>query len=661
MAMVPDVKVKVTADTTGLDKALGGAQSNLARFAKIGAAGAAAVGAGLFALTKRAMDNADAMAKQARSLGLANREYQRLSLVAKEAGVEMGQLGTMLQTMQRGIAGNVDAFGALGVSIADIRGQSPEAQFAAIAEALDRVQDPAQKTALAMQVFGRSGRDAINMLTDYRAKAADAAAFQERFGIAIGELATGNIERANDAVGRLGQVMDGLGNRLATAVAPAVERTANAIVSMAEALLGAKIRADEFFGSIELAKAVLGEDLVNKMLGAPDKVRENAAAIESVVGAVEDIAGALFRQTIPAMETFSDILRATGDTANANIFDAMISELTLAGEKFVEGKITAEEFDAIIAQAQERADALAGSLRGVNGVGFDAVISGLSNLGEAIRQRAAEAAALGAAFGMDVPTELAPEGFGDVPVWTRDDTVTKTRARAAPATDALGGNTSNRGGGARNPLQQRLEALMEALSTEREILAEWYTESQATLQAALDARLLTETEYMDARERLEQEHQDRLAQIRELANQGALSSVLSAGEEILGALGATNKKALRVAKVFGAAQARISAYQGAAEALKLPFPKNLAAAATVLAKGIGFVQAIKGVNEGGTTSGGRGGGAATGGAAASPTQTLNFTVQNDPFGFGANIVRQIATQLNESARNGSTIRATVRA
>jgi hypothetical protein len=656
MAMVPDVKVKVTADTTGLDRALGGAQSNLARFAKIGAAGAAAVGAGLFALTKRAMDNADAMAKQARSLGLANREYQRLSLVAKEAGVEMGQLGTMLQTMQRGIAGNVEAFGALGVSIADIRGQSPEAQFAAIAEALDRVQDPAQKTALAMQVFGRSGRDAINMLADYRAKAADAAAFQERLGIAIGEVATGNIERANDAVGRLGQVMDGLGNRLATAVAPAVERTANAIISMAEALLGAKIRADEFFGSIELAKAVLGDDLVNKMLGAPDKVRENAAAIESVVGAVEDIAGALFRQTIPAMETFSDILRATGDTANANIFDAMISELTLAGEKFVEGKITAEEFDAIIAQAQERADALAGSLRGVNGVGFDAVISGLSNLGEAIRQRAAEASQLAQSFGV---FEMAPSDGSSVTGFepVRGPGVRPYNASRQPEKDINFGPPA--GGG--NPLQQRLEALMEALSTEREILAEWYGESQATLQAALDARLLTETEYMDARERLEQEHQDRLAQIRDLANQGALSSVLSAGEEIIGALGATNKKALRVAKVFGAAQALISAYQGAAEALKLPFPKNLAAAATVLAKGIGFVQAIKGVNEGGTTSGGRGGGAATGGAAASPTQTLNFTVQNDPFGFGANIVRQIATQLNESARNGSTIRATVRA
>jgi hypothetical protein len=113
--------------------------------------------------------------------------------------------------------------------------------------------------------------------------------------------------------------------------------------------------------------------------------------------------------------------------------------------------------------------------------------------------------------------------------------------------------------------------------------------------------------------------------------------------------------------VFGAAQALISTYQGAAEALKLPFPKNLAAAAAVIAKGIGFVQAIKGMNEGGgAPSAGAGGGAGGGGAAAQQNvQTLNFTLTNDPFGFGANMVRQIATQLNEAQRNGSTIRATV--
>ena len=41
-------------------------------------------------------------------------------------------------------------------------------------------------------------------------------------------------------------------------------------------------------------------------------------------------------------------------------------------------------------------------------------------------------------------------------------------------------------------------------------------------------------------------------------------------------------------------------------------------------------------------------------------QTLNFTLTNDSFGIGQNLVRQIAAQLNEAQRNGSTlVRATV--
>jgi hypothetical protein len=58
--------------------------------------------------------------------------------------------------------------------------------------------------------------------------------------------------------------------------------------------------------------------------------------------------------------------------------------------------------------------------------------------------------------------------------------------------------------------------------------------------------------------------------------------------------------------VFGAGQALISAFVGAAKALELPFPLNLAAYAKVLATGFSAVSAIQGVSAGGSTSGSRG-------------------------------------------------------
>jgi hypothetical protein len=103
----------------------------------------------------------------------------------------------------------------------------------------------------------------------------------------------------------------------------------------------------------------------------------------------------------------------------------------------------------------------------------------------------------------------------------------------------------------------------------------------------------------------------------------------------------------------------VSTYKGAAKALE-EGTFGIAQAAAIIAKGIGFVNAIRGAGKGSAASAR----SATSTSAAAPpqqnVQTLNFTLVNDSFGIGQNIVRQIASQLNEAQRNGNTlIRATV--
>jgi hypothetical protein len=71
-------------------------------------------------------------------------------------------------------------------------------------------------------------------------------------------------------------------------------------------------------------------------------------------------------------------------------------------------------------------------------------------------------------------------------------------------------------------------------------------------------------------------------------------------------------------KVIAIAQALINAWQGATEALKLPFPSNLAAFASVLATGLGAVQSIKSTNPGSSTGAGAPAAAAAAPAAAAP-------------------------------------------
>jgi hypothetical protein len=251
---IPPVRVPITADTSGLDRGLDTAQGRLRSFASslltpVGAAKAlgtavAAAGTALTALTVASLSNIDNMTKQARSLGLTTAALQRMSLVANEAGVETGQLSSMLGLMQRnivelerGTARQVDTFEAMGLSISDLQGLSPDAQFARIADALNNMEDPAQRTAAAMDVFGRSGRAAINMLGDYADRVDDAAEFQERFGIAVNQMDAEQIERSNDAMGRLRSIFTGLGNVLAAEVAPLIEGFANTLIFLADKIL----------------------------------------------------------------------------------------------------------------------------------------------------------------------------------------------------------------------------------------------------------------------------------------------------------------------------------------------------------------------------------------------------------------------------------------
>jgi hypothetical protein len=468
-------------------------------------------------------------------------------------------------------------------------------------------------------------------------------------------------------------VFEGLGNRLAGVVAGPIEATANGLIKVADALFGTRTQLEEYFGSLEKAKSVLGEDVFAKMIGDPQKIVEAADALDDV-SAAADRASGISRNLEQEIRSFAAGLEMIDQVAAADAVKQIADEVKTLRERFESGEITLAEFTEKMGSINSVAQSLVEELGRVNGSDMSAIIARMGALGSAIAAATAEAIKLasslpGGDVGMTEGTPLSGDVSGLMPP-SVEGVTTSPRPRGAPALlgepDSAGGGRRGGGGGGggggglKDQLAQRLETLIEGLRTEAEVVADWYAEQQQTLEDALAAKMLTEQEYMEARERLEQEHQDRLSNIREVANNANLSMVLGAGEEILNAIGQTNKKALKVAKVFGAAQALISAYQGAAEALKLPFPKNLAAAATVLAKGISFVSAIRGVNESGAGGGGRGGGA--GGASAPQqqnVQTLNFTVQNDPFGFGANIVRQIATQLNENARNGGTIRATV--
>ena len=252
--------------------------------------------------------------------------------------------------------------------------------------------------------------------------------------------------------------------------------------------------------------------------------------------------------------------------------------------------------------------------------------------------------------------ELANTGQASGPDAARTQTQFGGGAFRAPvrgaglAAETVGGGGG--GGGATtlaDQLQSELEVIQESLMSQEQLQMESYARQQEVLNQALQQRLITQEEYQRLMEQAQATHDFAMTQS---VNDG-VSQTLSA----LGQLFQGSKK-------ISAAIALANSWLAFTEVLKdpaLPWWQRIPQAAAALASGLQAVQSIKSASPSGAgATGGATAGAATGAAPQQNVQTLNFTVQNDPFGFGQNLVRQLAAQLNEAQRNGSTlVRATV--
>ena len=156
---------------------------------------------------------------------------------------------------------------------------------------------------------------------------------------------------------------------------------------------------------------------------------------------------------------------------------------------------------------------------------------------------------------------------------------------------------------------------------------------------------------------------DHMARIRALT-EGGLRDKLGAWGDYFSNLAtltqSKNQKLLQVSKTFAASQALIDAWVAHNEVLadpKLPWYARIAAAAQVLAAGVGAVNAIKSVGEGGSggTSGASAG--ASTASAASSTRSPNVALQlvgGDMY--DRNQVIGLINAINEAQEDGAIIR-----
>jgi len=557
MAQVSGIEVRFTGDTRDLEKSVGRAQSVISNFAKSTIAGlAGALSVGMFVNAGRAALNfADDIGKMAQKVGMTTEALSKLTYAAKLSDVSMQELQVGVQQLSKNMEAGSEGLAALGISATDSAGnlRSTAEVFADVAEAFAGMEDGAGKTAIAMNIFGRSGAQLIPLLNSGKRGLNDMGDEAQRLGVVISNDAAKAAEKFNDNMTRLQEALNGIAQEVVQNVVPSL---------------------------IELTENIL------ELIKTGPPLREYLSNTASFL----DEWGPSLKNTTREINTIVEALRALG------IMDPKPVEIDIPGG----GLPTAPGGGG----AKKKAPSLSGG--------------GDKDKGDGLR-------------------ELGIPGASEV--------------------DAF--------------FIERLAAIQENFKTEREILMEEYAADQEVLRGALANKLLSEQEYMTASQKLAQDHAKALSEIQSIGlqnNLGAAADFFGSMQQIAEQGG---KKATKIAKVFGIAQALISTFQGAARALTLPFPANLAAYATTLAQGLSAVSAIKGVSDsGGGNSGSAGGGGGRSSAAAGaggggagggggPTTTFQFTLMNDPMGFGEKFARQFIDQLNSTQRNGGQIRGVI--
>lgn len=176
---------------------------------------------------------ADETARMAKMAGLGVRAFSELAYAAKLADVPAQDLSKSIKFMQVALAqaaqGNKSAikdFDDLGVSWRKLRELSPDQQFEQIAEALNQIQNPAERTRLEIAMFGKAGNELRPLMENGAAGIRTAREEAVRLGHALDDLSAGKLVAADDALKKLKISASTLGREIVTVLAPGIENVA---------------------------------------------------------------------------------------------------------------------------------------------------------------------------------------------------------------------------------------------------------------------------------------------------------------------------------------------------------------------------------------------------------------------------------------------------
>lgn len=237
MALDMNAAVKITASVNG-QQAVDQLRGSMDRLSGTAASLAKTFAAGLISFqaiqavgqfATNIINAADDMNDMATKTGLTVEQLSELDYAAKTSGssieditTAMGKLSVKATDAATGSKSAKIAFEALGISVTDGNGKlKTQLQlFEEVADALNQISDPTLKSAMAIEMFGKSGASLIPVINDMREARKEA----RELGIVMGSDFAKSADQFNDNLTKMSALAKGLAKSILSDLIPAVNR-----------------------------------------------------------------------------------------------------------------------------------------------------------------------------------------------------------------------------------------------------------------------------------------------------------------------------------------------------------------------------------------------------------------------------------------------------
>ena len=271
-----EAMARKASEASGFVNGLGGMMGKLAGFTIAGLSIS-----GLESMVKGVLESNEALQRNAEKAGVAASSMKLYQNAARLSGVSVDSLTSGLGILAKNMMGAaVDmggaekAFNALGISARDSSGQlkSTETMFAEVADKFTDMENGSNKTALAMALFGKGGKELIPILNKGGEGLADMKKDLEELGISFDDAAIKRAAEAKERFEMLDIAMGSIKSRAVSSMLPALETLSGALVKISKESHGFQVGVDALaFTMKALGSVVLGIaanfDIVGSAIG----------------------------------------------------------------------------------------------------------------------------------------------------------------------------------------------------------------------------------------------------------------------------------------------------------------------------------------------------------------------------------------------------------